>query len=195
MIEPARLVMNQGPKTGETFVLDKDVIALGRAPTNDIVIAEPQVSRQHARIVRQGDVLVLEDLGSTNGTFVNGIRLVSPHVLVGGDVIALGDAVRFTYYAPGRPAEGRTTIPVETPPGEQWIRPDQAPQYPPPYVQEVQPRAVNTNVKWLWIGCGCLVLLCVTACAAVLILDYFKLLPDFFYQPLFWLGLDKYFIR
>ncbi len=195
MIEPARLVMNQGPKTGETFALDKDVIALGRAPTNDIVIAEPQVSRQHARIVRQGDVLVLEDLGSTNGTFVNGVRLVSPHVLVGGDVIALGDAVRFTYYAPGRPAESRTTIPVETPAEGQWIRPGQAPQYPPPYAQEAQPRAVSTNIKWLWIGCGCLVLLCMTACVAVLILDYFKLLPEFFYQPLFWLGLDKYFIK
>lgn len=198
MVEPARLVMIQGPQPGEAFVLDKEVITLGRAPTNDIVIAEPQVSRQHARIMRQDDALVIEDLGSTNGTFVNGMRLVGPHVLLGGDVIGLGDAVRFTYHAPGGAAEARTTVPVEMPGSEQWVaagRPGYAPQQVniPPYDYGAQPKA--SNMRWLWIGCGCLVLLCLTACVALFILDYLRLLPDFFYQPFFWLGLDKYFMQ
>lgn len=199
MLEPARLVMSQGPQPGESFILDKEVITLGRAPTNDVVIAEPQVSRQHARIVRQDDVLVIEDLGSTNGTFVNGMRLVGPHVLLNGDVISLGDAVRFTYYA-GGPAGARTTVPI-VPESEQWAgagKPDYAPKQasvPPPYAYGAQTGTRAGNLKWLWIGCGCLVLLCLTACVALFVLDYFRLLPEFVYQPLFWLGLDKYFIR
>ncbi|MCX7681686.1 MAG: FHA domain-containing protein [Anaerolineae bacterium] len=199
MLESARLVMSQGPQPGEAFTLDKDVVTLGRAPTNDIVINEPQVSRQHARILRQGNTLVIEDLGSTNGTFVNGMRLVGPHVLLSGDVIGLGDAVRFTYYAAG-PAEPRTTIPIEPPVVEQRAAPG-SPGYVPPQVSlpphEYSARPEQSSRKWIWIvGGGCLVvLLCLAACGVLFVLDYLRLLPDFFYQPLFWLGLDKYFIR
>jgi type IV secretory pathway TrbF-like protein len=42
---------------------------------------------------------------------------------------------------------------------------------------------------WLWVGIGCFVLVLVAACAAVFVLDYFRLLPAFFYEPLRWLGL------
>ena len=84
-----RLVMTQGPEPGQTFTLDRDTLTIGRDPTSEVVIVDAQVSRQHARLVRQGNVVLLEDLGSTNGTFVNGVRVTTSHALSNGDVIAL----------------------------------------------------------------------------------------------------------
>jgi hypothetical protein len=105
MTEGAWLVMSQGPQPGQTFMLDRDWITVGRDPTNEIVINDPQVSRQHSRITRQGKTTVIEDLGSTNGTFANGMRLTGPHVLATGDVIGLGDGVKLTYYEVGIAAD------------------------------------------------------------------------------------------
>lgn len=104
------LVMSQGPGAGQTFPLEEGSIELGRGSGSDIVICHPQVSRRHARITRQGEALMIEDLGSSNGTFVNGVRLTGPHPLASGDVIGLGSAVLFTYY-------GADIAMVETLPG------------------------------------------------------------------------------
>ncbi|HIQ01078.1 MAG TPA: FHA domain-containing protein, partial [Anaerolineales bacterium] len=108
MMDGFRLVMTQGPQPGQTFNLDKELISIGRDPGNDIVINHPQVSRQHARLVLQGGLMALEDLGSTNGTFVNGMRLMAPHTLANGDQISLGDAVTFTFY--GQVAGAEKTV-------------------------------------------------------------------------------------
>ncbi|OQY20253.1 MAG: hypothetical protein B6I34_08780 [Anaerolineaceae bacterium 4572_32.1] len=111
MSNDSRLVMNQGPQPGQTFMIDKDLVTLGRDPSSELVINDPQASRQHARITRRGNLEVIEDLGSTNGTFVNGVRLTDPHTLTNGDVIGLGDSIRLTYYGSGAsmmaPTEGR----------------------------------------------------------------------------------------
>jgi len=56
---------------GQQHELDKDIVTIGRAIENDIVVTSKRVSREHARIRREGRKLLLEDLGSTNGTFVN----------------------------------------------------------------------------------------------------------------------------
>jgi pSer/pThr/pTyr-binding forkhead associated (FHA) protein len=56
------------------------------------------VSRHHARLVIEGEVATLEDLGSKNGTFVGDERLSAPRALQDGDVIRLGRAVRFVFY-------------------------------------------------------------------------------------------------
>jgi predicted component of type VI protein secretion system len=110
MIDGSWLVMSQGPQPGQTFMLDRDWLTVGRDPSNDIVINDPQVSRQHLRITRQGQMVVIEDLGSTNGTFANGVRLTGPHVLSNGDVIGLGDGVTLTYYEVGIAADIAETI-------------------------------------------------------------------------------------
>jgi hypothetical protein len=192
-----RLVMSEGPQPGQTFVLDRDLLAIGRDPTNHIVINDPQVSRQHARIARQGDLMVIEDVGSTNSTFVNGMRLTSPHTLVNGDVIGLGDAVTLTFYGGSaimtEPLPGRATVSMQ----QQYYEPPPPPPPQPVYTAapspDVQPVAQPTEAKksrtGLWVGCGCLVLLVVIACAAVFVLDYLRILPPIFYEPLRWLGL------
>jgi hypothetical protein len=59
----------------------------------DIVLSDSEVSRRHAMVRREGDVFVIEDLGSTNGTFVNGERITAPRRLTEGDEVRFGDTV------------------------------------------------------------------------------------------------------
>ncbi len=204
MTNDFRLVMSHGPQPGQTFILDKDVMTLGRDPGNAIVVNDPQASRQHARITRQGNLMTLKDLGSTNGTFANGVRLTNPHTLSNGDVIGLGDSVRLTYYGAGAdammaPTEilGEPTAPLQpsyTPPPQPAPPPAYAPSPPPPPTYAAPPAQEKKGKSWLGMGCGCLVLLIIVACVGVFALDHFEMLPDIFYRPLFWLGLDKFFI-
>ncbi|NPA93358.1 MAG: FHA domain-containing protein [Chloroflexi bacterium] len=88
-----RLVVKSGGVVGTAYALETAEIYIGRDVQNDIVIAEAEVSRRHARLNRQADAYVLEDLGSTNGTFVNGKRLVAPYTLRPGDEIRIGPHV------------------------------------------------------------------------------------------------------
>ncbi|MGI6754523.1 MAG: FHA domain-containing protein [Atopobiaceae bacterium] len=68
-------------------------VVIGRAPSSDIVIDEPFVSGMHARFTLQGPALVLEDLGSTNGTLVNGHNITQPVTLREGDEVQVGDTI------------------------------------------------------------------------------------------------------
>jgi len=192
MTSDSQLVMTRGPETGQTFPLDKDSLGLGREPSNDIVIDHPQVSRRHARIVRQGGLMVIEDLGSTNGTFANGIRLSGPHTLAEGDVIGLGEAVLLTYRTSDTAATERLVgRSVAAPPTQAGPFLDAQPSplehsIPPPSVALPEEKK---GYGWLRIGCGCLAILLIIACVGVFVLDYLKILPAFFYEPLRWLGL------
>jgi len=198
MANSFRLVMSQGPQPGQTFILDQDVLTLGRDPSSSIVISDPQVSRRHARIMQQSGFMVIEDLGSTNGTYINGMRLTGPHALANGDVIGLGEAVTLTFYS-GMQAgvtEAVAGQPAPVPPPSYAPPPPVAPPPPPPAYAAVPPVAEAPFVEekrsrtkqGLLIGCGCLVLLAITACVAVFLLDYFGWLPPLFYEPLRWLG-------
>ena len=68
-------------------------VVIGRAPSSDIVLDEPFVSAPHARFTLQGPALVLEDLGSTNGTLVNGHGITQPVTLREGDEVQVGDTI------------------------------------------------------------------------------------------------------
>lgn len=68
-------------------------VVVGRSPSSDIVIDEPYVSATHARFTIQGPALILEDLGSTNGTMVNGHVIDQPVTLRDGDEVQVGDTV------------------------------------------------------------------------------------------------------
>ena len=87
------LTMRQGPSPGHRFTLRKGTITIGQLPTNDIFIPDQQVSRHHANITWKNERFVVRDLGSANGTAVNGTPLTGPCPLRDGDVISLGEIV------------------------------------------------------------------------------------------------------
>lgn len=88
-----QLTMRSGPTPGETYALSNDEIYLGRDLANDIPIGQPEVSRRHARFFIDEGHVYIEDLGSTNGTFINGLRISSPQQLRPGDAITVGENV------------------------------------------------------------------------------------------------------
>jgi hypothetical protein len=85
--------------TGREHPLTGDLIVIGRAVENDVVITSKRVSREHARVRRDGWRVMLEDMGSTNGTFLNDERLLSPTALHDEDRIQVGDVV-LTFHDP-----------------------------------------------------------------------------------------------
>src|SRR5512137_2004786 len=85
--------------SGQQHFLEDATIRIGRAVENDIVIASKRVSREHAVVRRDGRQVVLEDLGSANGTYLNDERVLAPADLQDGHTIAVGDVV-FTYHDP-----------------------------------------------------------------------------------------------
>jgi FHA domain len=84
-----------GLRAGAAYDLSQGAL-LGRGETADIRLEDTFASAQHARLVPQGEVMVLEDLGSTNGTYLNGEPLRGPQPLHVGDSIRIGDS-EFTF--------------------------------------------------------------------------------------------------
>ena len=79
--------------TGREHLLSGETITVGRAIENDIVITSKRVSREHARVRREGWRAILEDAGSTNGTFLNDERVLAPTELHDKDCIKIGDVI------------------------------------------------------------------------------------------------------
>ncbi len=90
--ESPRLLVVAGPRTGSEYALTEQETSIGRGGENVVVIPDISVSRKHVVIAREADRFVLIDLGSGNGTRVNG-KNVERHPLVSGDDIAMGDTV------------------------------------------------------------------------------------------------------
>jgi hypothetical protein len=88
-VPPLRLRFLSGVQSGEELILRKPVTTIGRALDNDIVIESGDVSRHHARIEYVDDQLRITDLGSTNGTRVNG-KSVRTHPIAAGDELTFG---------------------------------------------------------------------------------------------------------
>ena len=87
----ARIVIISGDDAGATYPL-KDTVTFGRAEVNTVVLRDAKVSRQHAKIIQKGGEFVLTDLHSSNGTYVNGVK-IDEHVLTNNDEFAIGDTV------------------------------------------------------------------------------------------------------
>lgn len=91
---PLSLATAGGPQLlgddGQLYPLNQSVVELGREPSCQIVLNDHRISRHHAEIRQQTDSYILADLNSSNGTFLNGQRLVNPATLQPGDVISLG---------------------------------------------------------------------------------------------------------
>jgi hypothetical protein len=85
----ALLVSVRGPNKGARFLLDKEVVTVGRHPESDIFLDDITVSRRHAEFRRTADSFLVADAGSLNGTYVNGTR-TDEQVLVHGDDVQVG---------------------------------------------------------------------------------------------------------
>lgn len=91
-----RLVVTAGEERGCSYDILAMPVALGAAQGNDIILAEPRVSRSHAVLERRASLIELVDLNSENGTFVNGDR-VTRRRLADGDRLRFGDAVELKF--------------------------------------------------------------------------------------------------
>lgn len=81
-----------GPDMGRRFELRQKVLSIGRGGDNDLVIDKDSVSRRHVRLENRGSEVLVTDLGSTNGTYVNDI-VVKEHILRNGDLLKIGDTI------------------------------------------------------------------------------------------------------
>ncbi len=79
-----------GRKTLQVFDIDKPTVIVGRGEDADILIDNPSMSRRHARFRQEGDGWVVEDLGSSNGTYMNGERITEPQPVDVGTEVAFG---------------------------------------------------------------------------------------------------------
>lgn len=105
------LIAQAGPLNGQRWLLKGDLI-VGRDDSCHVIIQNRQVSRYHARFVNLPQGVQLEDLGSKNGTHINGQEVIEPIMLQDGDVIQIAFAQQFIYLS------SDSTLPLELPPGE-----------------------------------------------------------------------------
>jgi pSer/pThr/pTyr-binding forkhead associated (FHA) protein len=192
-----RFVMRSGPAVGKMYPLEAQEISVGRDSTNTIEINDAEVSRRHARMELRGSAYVVQDLGSTNGTFVNGTRISGIQVLNPGDMVAFGEGIVLAYESVmemnatvlsakppqtvvQRPAPAFEPAPVPVPTPAPTPRPAPAPVYsgqvpagPVPMPPSTAPGKKKFPV-WLIIVIILLVIIC--ACVGFfLIIDQFKL--------------------
>ena len=90
------LIAQEGPLKGQRWQLSQPLV-LGRESTCDVVVADRQISRFHARLSPTAEGVILEDLGSKNGTHLNGVLLSAPVVLQDGDVLSVAMAQQFMF--------------------------------------------------------------------------------------------------
>lgn len=130
-------------------------LTIGRDSDCDLVLDEPEMSRRHASIENHGDVIYLRDLGSSNGTFVNGVQ-VRDAVLHPDDQIAF-DHNRFLLEAPGLPSRDQLLIDERNAPNiTQTMRAVQLPEDAGPPRARPVPNGARNDIWWL-IGAAALI--------------------------------------
>lgn len=95
--ETAMLILQRGGEPSTRWPLERTQITIGRSPDCDIVLDDRQVSRHHALIRWENGQYIVQDLGSKNGTHVNGRELTGPYVLQDGDEIQIALRYRMAF--------------------------------------------------------------------------------------------------
>jgi predicted component of type VI protein secretion system len=187
-----RLVIRQGPNPGQVYELDLPEVSIGRDIANDIVINDVEVSRKHARLTREGDRYKIEDLNSTNGTYIDGQRLIGPHLLAIGEAIMFGDNVGVVF--DGEPVDLDATVrspvdigstpvaailapvvnqpqPAPTPAPQVRVVPAAQQAMPEIPAEETEQPGKKPINSWLMAGCGCLVVIVLLVIALLVFID------------------------
>jgi hypothetical protein len=201
------LIVNSSPNIGQSYLLSDMVSTLGRSADNTIVLDSTQVSRYHTKITLLPSGAVIEDMGSTNGTFVNGQQIYSQYSLTSGDTIGIADYITFQYVmedsaggaVPTPQTGGATKImdgsggygaaPIPAAPQIRTYTPDfqQNSFTPPPpstypSVPTVEPQAMRKSQTSLYVIITVLVVL-ICFCVAVAIFLWFA--PEAFWKDVF----------
>lgn len=202
------LIITEGPNQGQSYALQEMICTLGRTADNTIVIDSPRISRHHTQIRLLPEGAIVEDMGSTNGTWLNNRRLTSPQRLMPGDIIGLADYIAFRFEVeeemrtekltsaiPGTPTQVMDdvySIPAPPPPMDyqepyrQYTESETPPFIP---AQPAQPAALQPVVaprakrsQWMYIVVAILLIL-ICICAAVAVYLWFA--PVEFWQKVF----------
>jgi pSer/pThr/pTyr-binding forkhead associated (FHA) protein len=201
------LIVNSGPNIGQSYMLSDMVSTLGRSADNTIVLDSTQVSRYHTKITLLPTGAVIEDMGSTNGTFINGQQIFSQYSLTSGDTIGIADYITFQYVMEGSvggvippSTKGRATRIMDGSGGYGAAPVPTAPQIPPytpdfqqntftppppsayPSVPNAKPQANRRNPTSLYVIIAVLVVL-ICFCVAVAIFLWFA--PEAFWRDIF----------
>lgn len=139
------LVAQDGPLKGQRWQLSQPLV-LGRDPTCDVKITDRQISRFHARLTPTSEGVILEDMGSKNGTHHNGTSLTSPVVLQDGDSVSIATAQQFVFLisdatmplVEGSPLSGRLMVDLKS--RRVWIN-----------HQQLEPPLSAQQFKLLWM--------------------------------------------
>ena len=132
-------------KTVQIYDLEQPLIRVGRSPEMDIVIDNASVSRWQAEIQHQSDHWVVRDIGSSNGTFVNGQRLTDDHPLRAGDAISFGKVSLFFEHVPAgeAPAAPARPTPAARADATMYLKPEEVEQ-----LQKGAAQKRQAHVRW-----------------------------------------------
>ena len=169
-----QMVMQTGPTPNKSFTLSKQEIVIGRDTNEDIVINVAEISRRHTRLRLEAKGYIIEDLGSTNGTFVNGNRLSGPQLLRTGDTVHLGDAVTLIFQTTILDPDATIVSPVKQ---QTAVSPSPIPVSATPTPAKASKVLASTaqpveekkpSHPWLWASIGCLgIIVCLVAIGAI----------------------------
>jgi pSer/pThr/pTyr-binding forkhead associated (FHA) protein len=181
-----QLVLRVGPSPGKVYPLMKNELTIGRDINNEIVINDSEISRRHCRLVMSGDSYLIEDLGSTNGSWINDQRLTAAHQLVHGESFRLGDNVVLEFGLEGFDEDATVvSAGAATPPAKPAAQPaaQATPPQPKPAAAQPQqqyagqvaaspPPAKKKGLnKGLIIGCAGLLIIGVCVAGALWYID------------------------
>lgn len=171
-----QLVMRVGPSPGKIFTLSQSEVYIGRDINNEIVVNDAEISRRHSRLTAHSGGYTIEDLGSTNGTFVNGQRIAGQQLLEAGQTVRLGENITFSYEMTGYDPDATIASGQDQARAAKPAAPAQAakPAAPARAAAPARPASPGaglaglTSNRNLMIGCGVVLAIAVCAISAYL---------------------------